>query len=95
MGQIEGVLAGIRKFSRTVIVAKVIKPKFCRTATKKLIASGIMVRIHILDTEVEGTASLQLFRNKSRWITYAGNIMRSMLQPVKSRSVEFALKIAS
>lgn len=54
MGQIEGDIVGIRKSSKTVIIAKVIKPKVCRTATKKLIASGKTVRIHVLDKKVEG-----------------------------------------
>lgn len=49
-----------------LIVAKVAKPKFLRTATKKSIASGKRVRVHVLAKKVRAIASSQLFRRKSR-----------------------------
>lgn len=56
MGQIEEDIAGIRKSSRTVIAAKLIKPKVCRIDTKKLIAPEETVRVHVLDIKIEGNS---------------------------------------
>lgn len=49
-----------------LIVAKVTKPKFLRTATKNSIASGKKVRVHVLAKKVRAIASSQLCRRKSR-----------------------------